>query len=80
MYDFLVWLFKKRTEPFEIAFLNLFHILYFAIIVGLTVGLAFYLKKHSDKKTLRSDTLHTHLLLFTLPISSSSPSHRATSR
>ena len=50
MYKFLTWLFETREGPLEIAFLNFFHILYFAIILGSTIGLAFYLNKHEDKK------------------------------
>ena len=55
MYKFCSWLFEKKTEPFEIAFLSFFHILSLAIIIGLTIALAFYLSKHEDKKrgTLR---------------------------
>ena len=47
----MVWLFQKREEPFEIAFLNFFHILYFAIAIGVAIGLAYYLKAHPEKKT-----------------------------
>ena len=56
MYNFMIWLFKKRTEPFEIAFMNFFHILYLTIIVGLAIGLAYYLKAHKEKTrpTLRA--------------------------
>ena len=50
MFNFWVWLFKKREEPFEIAFLNGFHILYFAIAIGAAIALAYYLKSHSEKK------------------------------
>lgn len=50
MHEFLVWLFAKREEPFEIAFLSFFHILFLVIIIGLTVALAFYLNKHPEKK------------------------------
>ena len=55
MYNFMIWLFKSREEPFEIAFLNPFHLIYLAIIIGLTIGLAYYLKAHEEKKkpTLR---------------------------
>ena len=55
MYKFCIWLFEEKQEPFEIAFLSFFHILYLVIIVGLTIGLAYYLARHDDKKkpTLR---------------------------
>ena len=55
MYNFLSWLFETRYGPLEIAFLNVFHILFFTIILGSTFALAFYLSKHEDKKnpTLR---------------------------
>ncbi len=55
MYKFCSWLFGDREEPFEIAFLSFFHILYLVIIIGLTIALAFYLSKHGEKKkgTLR---------------------------
>ena len=55
MHNFLIRLFESRNDPFEIAFLNLFHILFLTVIVGLTIALAFYLHKHEDKKkpTLR---------------------------
>lgn len=55
MYKFLTWLFETRKGPLEIAFLNVFHILFLAIIIGSTIALAFYLNKHEDKKkpTLR---------------------------
>lgn len=49
MHEFLLWLFKTREEPFEIAFLSFFHILYLVIIIGLTIALAFYLNKRADK-------------------------------
>ena len=45
----MIWLFKKRTEPFEIAFLNFFHILYLLIILACAIGLAYYLKSHKEK-------------------------------
>lgn len=51
MFNFMVWLLKKREEPFEIAFLNAFHILYFAIAIGAAIALAYYLKAHPEKKT-----------------------------
>lgn len=56
MHNFMIWLFKKRTEPFEIAFLNFFHILYLLIILGCAIGLAYYLKSHKEKTrpTLRA--------------------------
>ena len=50
MYEFFLWLFKKRTEPFEISFLNFFHILYFAVILITTIALSVYLSKNSDKR------------------------------
>ena len=55
MYKFCSWLFEKKDGPLEIAFLSFFHILFLAIIIGLTIALAFYLSKHEDKKrgTLR---------------------------
>ena len=49
MHNFLIHLLEKKEEPFEIAFLNVFHILYFAIILAFSIGLAFYIRKHSDK-------------------------------
>ncbi len=55
MYNFLIHLFESKEKPFEISFLSFFHILFLAIIVGLTILLAFYLNRHADKKkpTLR---------------------------
>ena len=55
MHDLFLWLFKKREEPFEIAFLSFFHILYFVIIIGATLALAYYLNRHEEKRrpTLR---------------------------
>ena len=50
MYNFLIRLFESKEEPFEIAFLNFFHILFLTVIVGLTIALAFYLHKHEEKK------------------------------
>ena len=49
MHNFLIHLLEKKEEPFEIAFLNVFHILYFAIILAFSIGLAFYIRKHSGK-------------------------------
>ena len=49
MHNFLIHLLEKKEEPFEIAFLNVFHILYFAIILAFSIGLAFYIRNHSDK-------------------------------
>ena len=49
MHNFLIWLLEKKEEPFEIAFLNVFHILYLAVILALSIGLAFYVRKHSEK-------------------------------
>ena len=55
MHNLFLWLFKKREEPFEIAFLSFFHILFFVVIIGLTFALAYYLNKHEEKRrpTLR---------------------------
>lgn len=55
MHNFLIWLLKSREEPCEIAFLNFFHLMYLAIIVGVTIWLAYYLKAHKEKEapTLR---------------------------
>ena len=50
MYNFLKWLFETREGPLEIAFLNVFHILFFLIIISSTIVLAFYLNKHENKK------------------------------
>lgn len=49
MHNFLKWLLQSREGPFEIAFLSFFHILYLAIVIGLTIALAFYLNKNKDK-------------------------------
>jgi len=51
MYNFLKWLFESKEEPFEIAFMNVFHIIYLLVIIGLTIGLAYYLNVHTEKKT-----------------------------
>ena len=49
MHNFLIWLLEKKEGALEIAFLNVFHILYLAIILACSIGLAFYLKSHSEK-------------------------------
>ncbi len=58
MHNFLIHLLEKKEEPFEIAFLNVFHILYLLIILSLSIGLAFYLRKHPERSeaTLRKLT------------------------
>lgn len=57
MHEFWLWLFNDQWEEggLEIAFLSFFHILYLAMIIGLSIALACYLNKHEDKKksTLR---------------------------
>ena len=55
MHNFLIKLLEKKTEPFEIAFLNVFHILFFVIILDFAISLAFHVKKHPEKSesTLR---------------------------
>ncbi len=49
MRDFFLWLFKERTEPFDISFFNIWHILFMLLIFGGTIAAAILIRKKSEE-------------------------------
>ncbi|MBQ7363332.1 MAG: YwaF family protein [Clostridia bacterium] len=49
MKDFFLWLFKERTEPFDITFFSIWHILFMVLIFGGTIAAAILIRKKSDE-------------------------------
>ena len=73
--NFLIWLFATEGKPGEIAWLNVWHIVYITVIFGSTFVLGWYISHKSDEakdrllRTLAVSTVIIYLLdLFIQPL------------